>query len=589
MDSTERRLIGQRLGTCILNDLIGSGGMGMVFLANQTRPTRQVAVKVLKSGVGMQSEEHQEFLARFRREANVIAQLDHINILQVYEYGEEDGVAYLVMPYLTGGNLRTLLSEKKQFTPLEAFSYFEQAASALQYAHNHKIVHRDIKPANMLFHADGRLVLADFGIARIIGDSTEARDDSITATGYFVGSVDYMAPEMATGMKVDHRADIYELGVVLFQLLTGQLPFQGSTPFIIAAMHINNAPPSMRQIRPSIPAALDAVVLRALAKEADERYHSVDEFLGAFRRALSSSISLAPGTGYSSGLSPFPGVSDYAPVPLLTPDEQKYATVETDTPQQLKSAGLQPPQQPSSPDYGRESANNAYMQQYMGTDGRTPRAMPYSPGTSANLNMPQKLMPDDTGFISQWSPQQVPPQYPVPPQERARRSRGLIGGVVIACIVLMMIVVGGAIFWPQLYLLVGSTPVASQTATPPPVTQPAVTPTPTSADQARAALIQYYDYVNARNYQPAYNMWSVNSEYRTTHTYQQYANGFADTAHVNVKDGVITANRDGSYHIPVTLSATDMSGNTSTFTGYYDLQLINSSWQIVNAQINVAS
>ena len=197
MESNDH-LIGKQLGTCVLERLIGSGGMGMVYLAHQTRPVRDVAVKVLRSGAGIYTEAHQEFLARFRREANVIAQLDHVNILPVYEYAEQDGLAYLVMPYLAGGSLRTVLEEKGRLSPLEAFKYIEQAGSALQYAHEHNIVHRDIKPANMLFHADGRLVLVDFGIARITRDKTvsDLSDPSLTAVGQFLGSADYMAPEM---------------------------------------------------------------------------------------------------------------------------------------------------------------------------------------------------------------------------------------------------------------------------------------------------------------------------------------------------------------------------------------------------------
>ncbi|HLG78949.1 MAG TPA: protein kinase, partial [Ktedonobacteraceae bacterium] len=233
--------------------------------------------------------ERQEFLTRFRREADVIAQLDHVNILPIYEYGEQDGLAYLVMPYLTGGSLRDLLARQGPLSLTVALSYIEQDAAALQYAHEHRIVHRDIKPANILFHSDGRLVLADFGIARIIRDPNEPIEATLTGPSHFIGSVDYMSPEMVNGTPVDHRTDIYELGIVLFQMLAGRVPFQGTTPFIIAAQHLREQPPSLSLLKPGIPPAVDAVVHKALAKEPDARYDSAQEMAQALRAAITPS------------------------------------------------------------------------------------------------------------------------------------------------------------------------------------------------------------------------------------------------------------------------------------------------------------
>jgi len=206
--SNNSDLTGRVLGTCTLEKLIGKGGMGVVYLAQQVRPVRHVAIKILLPARLTSSEVYKQFLARFQREANLIAQLEHVNIMPIYEYGEQDGLTFLVMPYLTGGSLRDLLKRRGALTLPETINYFEQAASALDYAHAHNVIHRDLKPANFLLHADGRLVLADFGIARIMQDSSSSISSTLTGTGMFLGTPDYMAPEMARGEHIDYRADI---------------------------------------------------------------------------------------------------------------------------------------------------------------------------------------------------------------------------------------------------------------------------------------------------------------------------------------------------------------------------------------------
>jgi serine/threonine protein kinase len=202
MSNNADNLTGKTLGACILEKLIGQGGMGSVYLARQIRPSRFVAVKVLLPNITTGSSLYKEFLARFRREADVIAKLEQINIMVIYEYGEQDGIAYLVMPYLPGGSLRDLLSRNGALSLQEATTFIDQAAAALDYAHAHGVIHRDLKPANFLLSSDGRLVLADFGIARMIQDSDSTFRAALTDTGMFLGTPEYMAPEMLNGEPI---------------------------------------------------------------------------------------------------------------------------------------------------------------------------------------------------------------------------------------------------------------------------------------------------------------------------------------------------------------------------------------------------
>ncbi|HLI08239.1 MAG TPA: protein kinase [Ktedonobacteraceae bacterium] len=278
-------LLGQVLGTCTLQSLIGRGGMGAVYLAQQSRPRRAVAVKVLAPGLLWDSKIRDEFLARFRREADAIAALDHVNIMPVYEYGEQEQVAYLVMPYVTGGTLRERL-ERRGILPLnEVLPIIEQAAAALDYAHQKGIVHRDLKPGNILFHADGRVLLADFGLAKVLKETTDA-DATLTSLGTVIGTPEYLSPEQATGSLLDQRSDIYSLGVILYQMLGGRVPFTGATPVAIAIKHTMEEPPPITDKNPSLPHAVVAVVMKAMAKKPEQRYASAGELAQALRAAI---------------------------------------------------------------------------------------------------------------------------------------------------------------------------------------------------------------------------------------------------------------------------------------------------------------
>src|SRR5215467_6608336 len=284
-------LVGTTLGTCTIIKRIGQGGMSTVYVAHQAHPARNVAVKVLRPRPGRNLTDHNTFLARFRREADIVARLEHINIIPIFEYGEQNQLAYLVMPYLSGGSLSQVLEREGRFPLDQAMNYVQQAAAALDYAHTRNVIHRDLKPGNFLVYPDGRLVLADFGIARIMGNPSVG--SSLTMHGAFLGTPAYMAPEMFRGEPVDHLTDIYALGIVLFEMLSGVIPFRGENAYVVMNKHILQPLPSLHTKDFTIPLTVDAVLQRATAKRREDRYTSA----GALAQDLQLAIKGFPHEG----------------------------------------------------------------------------------------------------------------------------------------------------------------------------------------------------------------------------------------------------------------------------------------------------
>jgi serine/threonine protein kinase len=278
-------LVGTNLGNCTLQQLIGQGGMGAVYLAQQSRPHRQVAVKVLLPSTTLKPQHLVAFLERFRRETDAAASLEHPNIMPVYEYGERDGIAYLVMPYISGGTLRDVMEREGTLAFPKTVNYLEQMAAALDFAHARGVIHRDIKPANILLTPEGRLLLTDFGLVKILSDGQGAQI-RLTGAGAPVGTPDYMSPEQVMGTEVDGRADQYSLGIILYQMITGTTPFQGETPMQIAAQQLHTQPTPPRMFRPELSEAAEQVLLKSMAKRPGERYTNTLELATAFRMAL---------------------------------------------------------------------------------------------------------------------------------------------------------------------------------------------------------------------------------------------------------------------------------------------------------------
>jgi len=287
-------------------DEIGRGGMGVVYRARQLTLDRIVALKMLSANL----VEDEEFCERFRQEAKIIARLTHPNIIQVYDIydveDEENGGFCIVMEYLDGRPLSDLLREQGKLGVERAIAIADQVAAGLGYAHRQGIVHRDIKPDNIMMLEDDTVKIMDFGIARL-------RDSSIhTRTGVTMGTPQFMSPEQAAGKTVDARSDLYSLAVVLYTMLTGALPFTGDSPITIALKHIQEPPPRPSKADPTIPPALDSIILKGMAKNPADRFQTAEEF----RRALSDFLSTK--TAVPAAAEP-QGEETYVSTPVLVP------------------------------------------------------------------------------------------------------------------------------------------------------------------------------------------------------------------------------------------------------------------------------
>ena len=268
-------LIGQMLGRYRIIEALGEGGMARVYKAFQPGLERVVAVKVLPEYY-MRDE---RYLARFQREAQAIAQLSHPNILPVYDFGREGDLTYIVMQYVEGGTLKDLLDQRPSFE--RAGDLLGQVAGALDYAHGQGILHRDVKPSNMLIERGQRVLLSDFGLAKMLSS-----DQHITTTGVGMGTPAYMSPEQGQGEPVDARTDVYALGVVLYEMVTGRVPFQAETPMAVIIKHVTAPLPLPSTINPAVPERVEQVVLKALAKNREDRYPSPGAMMTAFKEAL---------------------------------------------------------------------------------------------------------------------------------------------------------------------------------------------------------------------------------------------------------------------------------------------------------------
>ena len=304
-----------------VRSLIGRGGMAEVHLGFDTRLSRVVAIKMLRRDLAQDSI----FQARFRREAQSAASLNHPNIVAVYDTGEEIiedatgrsiAVPYIVMEYVEGHTVKDLISDGTAVPINEAIEIVSGVLSALEYSHANHLVHRDIKPGNIMLTPEGKVKVMDFGIARALTDSQA----TMTQTNAVVGTAQYLSPEQARGETVDERSDLYSTGVVLFELLTGRPPFKGDSAVAVAYQHVEQIPPTPSSILSDIPDSLDRVVLKALAKNRDDRYRSAAEMLSDLQRvARGMDVGAPPADSWATEVLPSAGlVGARAAVPAAT-------------------------------------------------------------------------------------------------------------------------------------------------------------------------------------------------------------------------------------------------------------------------------
>ncbi len=275
--ATSSKMIGTVLsGRYRLEAKLGSGGMSTVYLARDTTLDRPVAVKVMHREMSEQADQ----LERFRQEARAVAKISHPNVVAVIDAGEDGGYPYIVFEYVEGETLKARINRIGALDTQEALAYAIEIARGLTVAHARRMVHRDIKPQNVLIDAEGRAKLTDFGISR------QLEKDGLTATGRVLGTTDYVAPEQAMGRGADQRSDIYSLGVVLFEMLTGHVPFQADSQVGVAMKHVNEELPDVQADRPELSAATALVVERATAKDPTKRYADISEMIDDLSTAL---------------------------------------------------------------------------------------------------------------------------------------------------------------------------------------------------------------------------------------------------------------------------------------------------------------
>jgi serine/threonine protein kinase len=361
--------------------------MAQVYLARDVRLGREVAVKVLDRRLADRSG----FRERFLREARVAAALDHPNIVPLYDFGEENGILFLVMPYVSGGSLQEQLSR----TPLamsEVVAYGSQLTDALAYAHQRNLVHRDVKPANILIHGDGRLMLSDFGLAKILDSGLQPTS---TRNHPDAGTPEYMAPEQIGG-RTEARSDLYGLGVVLYLLMTGRLPFGGSSSNAVMEAHLYRLPESPRRLNHDVTSALELVVMQALAKRPEDRFTTASEMGAALMAAL-----------VAGDAAPLPFVNPISPLP--------YASLPTFSP--VSSRG-------SAPRPGGSGSSGYVVEGSSGATGQ----MPVPGGLSAS---PLPALPPTPLGMGASGPQGFAPspgrRYPSDISEMNTVARGMSG------------------------------------------------------------------------------------------------------------------------------------------------------------------
>ncbi len=338
-------LTGKQFGPYQIVAPLGEGGMAAVYKAYQPSMERYVAIKVLPR----QMAESEEFIARFKREAHLLAQLQHPHILSVFDYGQTpDGYTYIVMPFIQSGTLSDILS-KRRMNLLEIRRIMTQVGDALGYAHARGMIHRDVKPSNVLIDERGNCLLTDFGLARMTDGSAK-----LTSSGAIMGTPAYMSPEQGAGQALDGRSDIYSLGIIFYEMVTGQVPYQAETPIAIVFKHIQDPLPPARKIVPDLPEAVERVLLKSLAKSQGDRYQNAEDFVEAVQMAIPAfpaSQPVIPQPPVPANPTMISGPVSRPPQPVSQPSYQAVQEPASYPPPAVSRTTTPPANPPSRPSY----------------------------------------------------------------------------------------------------------------------------------------------------------------------------------------------------------------------------------------------
>jgi serine/threonine protein kinase len=525
---------GSQIAGYKIEQQIGRGGMAVVYLASDGRLNRSVALKILAPELATDTA----FRQRFIREMRAAAAVDHPNIVPVFDAGEADGALFIAMRYVSGQDLRTLLDHAGTLPAARVAHLISQAAAALDEAHARGLVHRDVKPGNMLIGTmtgsgqPDHLYLSDFGLSK-----QQMSSASLTLTGQFLGTLDYMAPEQVEGHNVDGRADLYALACTAFEMLTGQPPFRREQNFAVMYAQLSAPAPSLTALRPDLPAAVDPVIATALAKSPDDRYQTCTAFAKALRAACGlGHRETGPAAGRAAPPGPPPTemahiADSYAATPRPKPLAQSPA------PAAWSTDALYRPDPPNRPDAQyRPDPPNRPDAQYRPDASRRPDAQ-YRPPASQR-----------PAAATVWPPAPPPSNSTRYPASRPAAKRRRKWPMVVACLVLL-----GAAGVAFAVLHGRASPPTSPT-------RPTTTGKPTTAGPAGTAEA-YIAAINAHNYAQA---WHLVGGINTGSSYSSFVSGFKGTA----KDNLTVLSVAGNV-VTVRLAATQTNGSVKSYQGTY--------------------
>ncbi|GHO66657.1 hypothetical protein KSC_055490 [Ktedonobacter sp. SOSP1-52] len=539
---TEDDLLGRTLGDYQLTRRLGQGGMSVIYLAKwlSTQP-RFVAVKILRPPRRENAEDFATFRERFRREARIIARLRHPHIVPIYDYGEEDDLAYIVMQY-EKSSLEEVLKTRGSLSLERTSTYLAQICEALDYAHDKGIIHRDLKPSNILLDENNQAVLADFGISRIRISNNPYDQVTLTGTDIVLGTPAYMAPEMFRTREFDYSVDIYALGIILYEMLSGDLPFKGRE-IDLMEQHERKPLPSLYERHFKIPRAVDQVLSKAAAKRPGDRYLRASELARDFHRAIQP-LSRPAATTYEPPPS-YPGQRSSNKHQAVRPPHHLHGEV----------GGMQDlPLRPAAPHRHEPVSNRGNSRPPVSVPPRAHNSKP--PGG-----------------------QQREPGRSRPPVQRTPPKRKSVD--VFWLSVALILVVGIGIYAFSGHQQDGTTQATTPTTATPTTVTNVQAPVAPTVDDAKNAFSQYNNYINQRQFDQAYQMLGPQKKQKIS--LQEFTNGFTNTKRQSITfKQVLPGANPNQFRVEVIITATEV-GRTRTYDWQGTMtRLANGTWQIDN-------